>query len=85
MSVHVLLNLLNKLRKRDIMRGLPGILSLFRNEFDKLNNTTASLLDSFYHMTLKLIKNHTLGVKTSRFCHLLRKLIMESITLSTNL
>ena len=32
MSAHVLLNLLNKLGKRDNMRGLPSILSLFRNE-----------------------------------------------------
>ena len=31
MSAHVLLNLLNELRKRDKMRGLPSILSLFRN------------------------------------------------------
>ena len=31
MSAHVLLNLLNKLRKIDKMRGLPSILSLFRN------------------------------------------------------
>ena len=29
MSAHVLLNLLNKLRKRDKMRGLPSILSFF--------------------------------------------------------
>ena len=29
------LNLLNKLRKRDQMKGLPSILSLFRNEFNK--------------------------------------------------
>ena len=29
MSTHVLLNLLNELRKRDKMRGLPSILSLF--------------------------------------------------------
>ena len=29
MSAHVLLNLLNKLGKRDKMRGLPSILSLF--------------------------------------------------------
>ena len=29
MSVHVLLNLLNDLWKRDKMRGLPNILSLF--------------------------------------------------------
>ena len=29
MSAHVLLNLLNELRKSDKMRGLPSILSLF--------------------------------------------------------
>ena len=51
MSAHVLLNLLNKLRKRDKMRGLPSILSLFRNEFNKFNNTGAQMLDSIYHMT----------------------------------
>ena len=39
MSAHVLLNLSNKLRKIDTMRGLPRFLSLFRNEFNKLNNT----------------------------------------------
>ena len=32
MSVHLLLNLLNELRKRDKMRVLPSILSLFCNE-----------------------------------------------------
>ena len=36
MSAHVLLNLLNELGKRDKMRGLPSILSLFRNEFNKV-------------------------------------------------
>ena len=34
MSTHVLLHLLNELRKRDKMRGMPGILCLFRNEFN---------------------------------------------------
>ena len=43
MSAHVLLNLLNKLGKRDKMRGLPSILSLFRNEFNKFNNTEARM------------------------------------------
>ena len=43
MSTHVLLNLLNKLRKSDELRG---ILSLFRNEFNKYNNTRAQMLDS---------------------------------------
>ena len=41
MSAHVLLYLLNELGKRDKMRGLPSILSLFRNEFNKFNNTRA--------------------------------------------
>ena len=64
MSAHVLLNLLNKLRKRDQMRGLPSILSLFRNKFNNFNNTGAGMLDSIYHMTLKLLKNRIFGVKT---------------------
>ena len=54
MSAHVLLNLLNELRKRDKMLGLPSIVSLFRNEFNKFNNTRARVLDSIYHLTLKL-------------------------------
>ena len=50
MSAHVLLNLLNELGKRDQRRGLPSILPLFRKEF-----TRARMLDSIYHMTLKLL------------------------------
>ena len=56
MSAHVLLNLLNELGKRDKMRGLPSILSLFRNEFNKFNNTRARMLDSIYHTTLEYLK-----------------------------
>ena len=56
MNAHVLLNLLNELGKIDIMRGLPSILSLFRNEFyNKFNNTRARMLDSIYHLTLRLL------------------------------
>ena len=51
MSVHVLLNLLNKLRKSNKMQGLKAF---FRNEFNKFNNTGIHMLDSIYHMTLKL-------------------------------
>ena len=72
MSAHVLLNLLNELRKRDI-------LSLFRNEFNTFNFTGARMLDSIYHMTLTLPK--IFGVKTSRFCGLLHKVKMNVITL----
>ena len=31
------------------MGGLPYILSLFCNEFNKFNNTRARMLDSIYH------------------------------------
>ena len=41
--------------------------------------------DSIYHMTLKILNNHIFGEKTLRFCHLLRNVIMEVITLCTTL
>ena len=56
MSAHVLLNLLKKLRKSDKMRGLPSILSLFPNKFNKCNNTGAQMLDAIYQMVdIKII------------------------------
>ena len=81
MSAYVLLNLLSEMGKSDKMQGLPSILSLSRNEFKKINNTGARMLDSVYHMTLKLVKNRIISVKTSKFCHLLRNVIMDVITL----
>ena len=70
MSAHVLLNLLNKLRKRDKVLGLPSILSLFRNKFSKFNNTRARMLDSVYHMALTLFLFHIFRVKTLGFRHI---------------
>ena len=67
MSAHVLLILLNELGKRDKMQGLPSILSLFRNEFNKFNNTRAQMLGSIYHMTLRILWNFISGVKTLYF------------------
>ena len=52
MSAHVLLNSPNELGKSDKMRGVPSILSLFRNAFNIFNNTGARMLDSIYHRTL---------------------------------
>ena len=57
MSANVLLILLKELGKRDNMRGLQSILSLFHNEFNKFNNTRARMLDSIYHMT-NTLKSH---------------------------
>ena len=56
MSDHVLLNLLNELRKKDIMRDVPSILSLFHNEFNKFNNIGARMLDSICHRPLNYLK-----------------------------
>ena len=55
MSAHVLLNLLKEFGKRDKMRGLPSISSFVCKEFNKFNNTRAQMLDSIYHMTLRLL------------------------------
>ena len=62
-SAHVLLNLLNE-SGSDKMRGLPSILSLFRNEFNKFSNTRARMLDYIYHMTLRLLRNLISAVQT---------------------
>ena len=75
MSAHVLWNILNKLRKRDKMRGLPSILSLCRNKFNKFNNTGVQMLDSFYHRTLTLLK-----IAFWRVNVLLSNVIMDAIS-----
>ena len=52
----------------------------FFTSFNKFNNTGARMLDSFYHMTLKFIKTHIFGMKTSSFSPLLRNVIIDFIT-----
>ena len=76
MSAHVLVNLLNELGKRDKMRGLPSILSLFRNKFNKFNNTGARFSSS---QDINLLTNRIFGEKISRLYHLLHNVIMESL------
>ena len=79
MSAHVLLNLLNELGKRDKMRGLPSILSLFRNEFNKFNKTRARMLDSIYHMALRLLRNLNSVVKRYTFVIMYATLLWTSL------
>ena len=74
MSTRDLLNLIKELRKRDKIRGLQSILSLFRNEFHKFNNTGSPILDSIYHMSLTLLKSRI-------FCLLLLPLWKSVIVL----
>ena len=54
MSAHVILNLLNELRKRDKLRVLSRIYLSFCNELNNFNNTGERMIDSIYHVTLKL-------------------------------
>ena len=77
MSAHVLLNVLNELGKRDKMRGLPSILSLFRNEFYKFNNTRARMLDSIYHMK-NTLKSHIWRKKRYNFVIMYASLLWTS-------
>ena len=78
MSTHVLLNLLNELGKRDKIQGLPIILSLFRNKFNKFNNTRARMLDSIYHMTLRLFEISILPLKRYNFVIMYATLLWTS-------
>ena len=55
MSAHESFNLSKELGKKHKMQGLPSILLFFRNLCNKFNNTGARIIDSIYHMTLKLL------------------------------
>ena len=67
---HVLWDSLNELGKRDNIRGLPSILSLFRHELNKSNDTGARVLEALYHMIFKsTLKSRILGVEMLSFCH----------------
>ena len=55
MSAHVLFNLLCKLGKRDKMRSLPSILSLFRNEFNKFNYTESTNVRFYLSYDIKIL------------------------------
>ena len=78
MSAPALLNLLNKLVKSDQVRCLSSIYSLLRNEVKKFNNTGARVLDSIYHMTLRLLLNHISGVKRYNFADMYATLLWTS-------
>ena len=43
------------------------------------------MLDSIYHMTLKILKNCIFGAKTSRFFLILRNVIMDMLMFPENL
>ena len=67
------------------MRGLPSILSLFRNELNKFNHTRARMLDSIYHMTNTLKSHFWRRKKVIYFFHYVRNVVMDVITFPVNL
>ena len=77
-------NELYELGKRDKMLGKPRILSIFRNEYNKFNNTRTRLLDSIYS-DIKVSCNLILVLKTLSFFHYVRKVVMDVITFPENL
>ena len=59
LSIHVcscFIEFIKRVGESDKMRCLPSILSLLRDEFNKLNSTGARMIDSIYQMHLKLLK-----------------------------
>ena len=61
MSACVLLNLLNELGTRDKMLGLPSILYLFRNEFNKFNNKSMNVRFYLSYDIKITLKSHFSG------------------------
>ena len=61
MSAHVLLKLLNELKKRDKMRGLSSILSFFRNEFNNIQQYRSTNVKFYLSMEVSKDANHTLA------------------------
>ena len=63
---------LNELGKKDKMRGLPSILSLFHKDLNKFKDTRTQMLNSKDHMILKV---HIFSIQSSRFYHFARKAV----------
>ena len=65
------------------MRGLLSILSLFRKEFNKFNNTGARILDLFrifiYHMTLKILFNRVFLHESAKTLSYIRGAVITKV------
>ena len=77
MSAHVLVNVLNEFGKRIKMRGLPSILSIFRNDLNKFNKTWSTNVRFYLSYDIRIILNSYFWRKTLGFCHIMR--VVKSI------
>ena len=62
------------------MRGYPSILSLFRNVFNKFNNSGAHMLDSIYHIGITITLNLISVIKTLKCCHYVRNVVFHNVS-----
>ena len=85
MSANAKLNLLNELGKRYNFRRLPSILSLFRNEFNKFNNTRVQMLYSILSYDIRITLKSHFCRKNAIICHYVRNVVMDVITFPENL
>ena len=80
MSAHVLLNLLNKFRKRDKMLGLPSILSLFPMSLINSIIQEHSCKIIFLSYDIKITLKSHFHCENIQVCHYEHKIIMDIIT-----
>ena len=57
------------------MIGFPSILLPFHNKFNKFYKIGAQMLDSIYHLTLKLLWNHVLWLENATILPYIRDVI----------
>ena len=71
MSAHVLLNLFNEFGESDKMRGLPSILSLFHNEFNKFNKYISTNVRFYLSYDINIIiKSYFWRENVKSFCYM---------------
>ena len=62
-SCSYLIEYIERVGERDKMRGLPTFYRVFATRLIyKSNNTGARMLDSYYHMALRLLLSRVFGV-----------------------
>ena len=60
--------------------GNHNLVLIFNKKLNKFNNTRVWMLDSVYHMALRLLLNLISGVKSSDFCHYVRNIVKDIIS-----
>ena len=85
MSAYVLIEFINRVEERDKMRGLPSISSLFRNEFNKFNNTRAQNVRLYLSYDIKITLKSHFWRKTYYVRNICYRRYFIHLTLSENL